>query len=79
MRSASFVLRYRGYVLCAGEDIRKPRLLANAESRAATEWAADAHREFLRIADVTAKISESSTCFFEAGPGPDWSISRACG
>jgi hypothetical protein len=51
----------------AGDDIRRPRLLPRVEvSLALIYRVEDAHREFLRIADVTERISEYKTCFVEA-------------
>ena len=40
-----------------------PRLLANSESPLLNEWVDMAHREFLRMTEVTDKISESKMCF----------------
>ena len=42
-----------------------PRLLASAESREGYEGVERAHREFLRIIEVTERISESRTCLGE--------------
>lgn len=44
-----------------------PRLLASAESRVLYERVDRAHLEFLRITDVTARISERTTCLTETG------------
>ncbi len=39
-----------------------PRLVASAESREVYEGVERAHLEFLRIIDVTERISDSRTC-----------------
>jgi hypothetical protein len=54
--------------LNVGLDRRKPRFLASAESLAFNVWVDDAHREFLRIAEVTANISECKTCLCDTVP-----------
>lgn len=52
--------------MVAGDDIRKPRLLPRVEVSLALMYSVeDAHREFLRIADVTERISEYKTCLIE--------------
>jgi len=63
MRSASRLPRPEACELNVGLDRRRPRFLASAESLAFSVWDDDAHREFLRIAEVTASISECNTCF----------------
>jgi hypothetical protein len=68
MRSASRLPRPDGCELNVGLDRRRPRFLASAESLAFRVWADDAHREFLRIAEVTANISECKTCFWDTFP-----------
>ena len=57
-------------------DTLSPRLLARVESREENEGAGRAHREFLRITEVTDRISESRMCLAETertdarlGPG----------
>lgn len=53
--------------MLAGDDIRSPRLLPSPEVSFALIYnGEEAHREFLRIADVTESISEYRTCFMEA-------------
>lgn len=42
-----------------------PRLLAKVESREVTDGVDRAQRAFLRITDVTERISESRMCFAE--------------
>jgi hypothetical protein len=68
MRSASRLTRLEACKSNVGLDRRSPRFLASAESRALSEWVVDAHREFLRIAEVTASISEYRTCFCDTVP-----------
>lgn len=68
IRSASLLPRAEDCELNVGLDLRKPRFLASAESLAFRVWAEDAQREFLRIADVTARISEYKTCFCDTDP-----------
>jgi len=47
----------------------RPRLLASADSRVLNECVANAHREFLRITEVTDSISESRMCLIDTLPG----------
>ena len=68
MRSASRLLPPEVCELNVGLDRRKPRFLASAESLAFSVWVDDTHREFLRIAEVTANISECRTCFCDTVP-----------
>ena len=42
---------------------RSPRLVASAESREVNEGVDRAHLEFLRITEVTERISDNSMCF----------------
>lgn len=68
MRSASRLPRPDACELNVGLDRRRPRFLASAESLAFSVWVDEAHREFLRIAEVTANISECKTCFWDTVP-----------
>lgn len=65
IRSASLLVVLVGCTGCEGLDIRSPRLVPNAESLELMKWAVDAHREFLRMVEVTERISECRTCFVE--------------
>ncbi|KAJ7888918.1 hypothetical protein B0H14DRAFT_3127155 [Mycena olivaceomarginata] len=62
MRSASLLTRLATWELF---DKRKPGSLPKAESLATIKWVAEAQREFLRMAEVTDKISEYKTCFWD--------------
>ena len=50
---------------------RRPRLVASAESREVNEGVDRAHLEFLRITEVTARISDNNTCFKETDEDGD--------
>ena len=69
MSSCSVLPCPDAYALGEALETRRPRLLARAESRVVNEGVERAHLEFLRITDVTERISESRMCFAETETG----------
>ena len=69
MSSCSLLPRPGVYCIGYCRVLLRPKLLASAESPLLKECVDIAHLEFLRITDVTERISESSICFKHTGRG----------
>jgi hypothetical protein len=62
MRSRSLLPLVAGKGAADGPDTRRPKLMAKSESRLENALFGVAQREFLRMTEVTAEISEKRTC-----------------